>query len=74
MKREQAVRINDHLLKACAAFEQARMTIAGLGKAPRIKFGDLLDEVVVDLQEKLLERNAARVRGDHGTIEGAVRF
>jgi hypothetical protein len=33
MKREQAVRINDHLLDACRALDQARMGIAALGKA-----------------------------------------
>ena len=54
MKREQAVRINDHLLDSYKAMDQARMAIAGLGKEERLKFDDLLLEVVADLQEKLL--------------------
>jgi Protein of unknown function len=54
MNRKQAVRINDHLLDACEAFDQARMAIAGLGKEERLKFDGLLFEVVADLQEKLL--------------------
>ena len=55
MKREQAVRINDHLLDAGAAMEQARMAIAGLGKAERIELGDWLDAVIGVLEDELLQ-------------------
>jgi hypothetical protein len=55
MKREQAVRINDHLVEACKAMDKARMAIAGLGKEERLKFGDLLHELVLDLDDKLLQ-------------------
>lgn len=55
MKREQAVRINDHLLDACRALDQARMGIAALGKAERIKLGDWLEEVVAALEDELLQ-------------------
>ncbi|MCP3474677.1 DUF3658 domain-containing protein [Bradyrhizobium sp. CCGUVB1N3] len=54
MKREQAVRINDYLLKACTALDQARMAIAGLGKAERIKLGDWLDDIVAALEDEVL--------------------
>ncbi|HEX9212460.1 MAG TPA: hypothetical protein VF901_18315 [Bradyrhizobium sp.] len=54
MKREQAVRINDHLLDACEALDQARMAIAALGKAERIELGDWLDAIVGALEDKLL--------------------
>jgi hypothetical protein len=40
MKREEAVRINHHLRDAFAALDRARMAIAGLGKAERIKLED----------------------------------
>ena len=53
MKLKQAVRINDHLLDAYAALDQARMAIAGLGKAERIELGDWLDAIVGALQNKL---------------------
>ncbi|TYO62241.1 hypothetical protein FXV83_34270 [Bradyrhizobium hipponense] len=53
MKLDQAVRINDHLLDACAALDQARMAIAGLGKAERIELGDWLDAIVGALEDKL---------------------
>ncbi|MDA9545967.1 hypothetical protein ACM43_16380 [Bradyrhizobium sp. CCBAU 45321] len=55
MKREQAVRINDHLLDAYRALDQARMGIAALGKAERIGFGDWLEEVVAALEDELLQ-------------------
>lgn len=54
MKREQADRINDHLLDAWEAMDKARMAIAGLAKHERLKFDDLLREIVFDLQDKLL--------------------
>ena len=55
MKREQAVRINDHLLDACAAMDKARIAIAGLGKAERMELGDWLYEIVLTLQEEVLQ-------------------
>ena len=55
MKREQAIRINDHLLDACKAFDKARMAIAGLAKAERIELEDWLDEVVAALEDELLQ-------------------
>ncbi|WP_050424951.1 hypothetical protein [Bradyrhizobium tropiciagri] len=54
MKREQADRINDHLLDAWEAIHKARMAVAGLAKAERVKFDNLLHEVVSDLQDKVL--------------------
>jgi hypothetical protein len=55
MKREQAVRINKHLLDAYSAFDQARMAIAALAKAERIELGDWLEEVVAALEDELLQ-------------------
>ena len=55
MKREQAVRINDHLLDAYRALDQARMGIAALGKAERIELGDWLDGIVGALEDELLQ-------------------
>ncbi|UWU68992.1 DUF3658 domain-containing protein [Bradyrhizobium sp. NC92] len=55
MKREQAVRINDHLLDAYRALDEARMAIAALGKAERIELEDWLEEVVVALEDELLQ-------------------
>ncbi|TAI63070.1 hypothetical protein [Bradyrhizobium sp. Leo170] len=54
MNRKQAVRINEHLLDAYQAMDDARMAIAGLGKDERLKLEDLLQEVVAALQQKLL--------------------
>ena len=54
MNREQAARINEHLLNAYDAMEHARMAIAGLGKEERLKFDGLLHKVVAALQQKLL--------------------
>jgi hypothetical protein len=55
MKREQAIRINDHLLDAYKAFDEARMAIAALGKAERIELGEWLEEVVAALEDELLQ-------------------
>ena len=55
MKRDYAVRINDHLLDAWRALDQARMAIAGLGKAERIELGDWLEEVVAAVEDELLQ-------------------
>ena len=54
MKREYAERICDHLLDAFEAMDKAEMAIAGLGKQERIRFHHLLQEVVRDLEDKLL--------------------
>ncbi|MCK1543074.1 hypothetical protein IVA87_00505 [Bradyrhizobium sp. 147] len=54
MNREQAVRINDHLLDACEALDRARMAIAALGKTERIELGDWLVAIVGALEDKLL--------------------
>src|SRR5712691_3246289 len=54
MNREQAVRIQEHLLDAHLALDDARMAIAGLGKEERLRFDCLLWEVVAALQQKLL--------------------
>jgi hypothetical protein len=54
MRREQAVRINDHLLDALEALEKAEMAIADLAQQERLRFDDLLDEILLDLHEKLL--------------------
>ena len=54
MKRDQAGWIVDHLRDALEAMEKAGRQIAGLGKAERLRFDDLLREVVVDLEDKLL--------------------
>jgi hypothetical protein len=54
MKREQAVRIQDHIFDAYAALDDARLAIAGLGKEERLRLDDLLWEVIADVQQKLL--------------------
>jgi hypothetical protein len=55
MKRDQAVRINDHLLDACAAMDRARLAIADLGKAERIKLEDHFYDVLGALEDELLQ-------------------
>ena len=55
MKLDQAVRINHHLLDACAVLDRARMAIAGLAKAERIELGDWLDSIVGALEDELLQ-------------------
>ena len=55
MKREQADRINHHLLDACAALDRARMAIADLGKAERIKLEDSFYSIVDALEGELLQ-------------------
>ena len=54
MNREQAIRIQEHILDAHIALEDAGMAIAGLGKEERLRFDGLLWEVVAALQQKLL--------------------
>ncbi|QOZ22495.1 MULTISPECIES: hypothetical protein [Bradyrhizobium] len=55
MNQQQASKINDHLLDALAAMQDAEMAIAGLGKAERLNFDRSLAEVIADFQQKLLE-------------------
>jgi hypothetical protein len=54
MNREQAVRLQKHLLDAHLALDDAGMAIAGLGKEERLRFDGLLWEVVAALRQKLL--------------------
>jgi hypothetical protein len=54
MNREQAVRIQEHILDAHIALDDAGMVIGSLGKEERLKFDGLLLEVIVALQQKLL--------------------
>ena len=55
MKREQAVRIQKHVLDADAALDQARAVIAGLGKQERLALDGMLQEAVETLHLDLLE-------------------
>jgi hypothetical protein len=54
VNREQAVRIQKHLLDAGVALDHARMAIAGLGKEERLALDGLLREVVEALHADLL--------------------
>src|SRR5882724_1611783 len=54
MNREQAVRIQKHLLDAHIALDDARVAIAGLGKEERLRLDGSLHEVVAALQLDLL--------------------
>ncbi|WP_426438518.1 hypothetical protein [Bradyrhizobium genosp. P] len=54
MKREQAIRIIDHLRDAFEAMDKVSMAIAGLGKEERLRFDRRLDEIVLDLEDRLL--------------------
>jgi hypothetical protein len=56
MNREQAVRIQKHVLDADAALDQARMAIAGLKKEERLTLDGLLQEAVETLHLDLLEQ------------------
>jgi hypothetical protein len=55
MRLEQAVRINHHLQDAYAALDRARMAIADLGKAERIKLEDSFYGIVGALEDELLQ-------------------
>ena len=55
MKREQAVRIQKHVLDADAALDRARMAIADLKKEERLALDGLLQEAVETLHLELLE-------------------
>jgi len=46
MNREEAVRIQKHLLDAGVSLDHARRTIAGLGKEERLALDGLLREAV----------------------------
>jgi hypothetical protein len=54
MNREQAVRIQKHLLDADVALDHARTAIAGLEKEERLRLDGVLREVVAALHEELL--------------------
>jgi hypothetical protein len=54
MKREEAVRIQQHLLEADVALDRARIAIAGLGKEERLRLDGSLREVVAALRQELL--------------------
>jgi len=54
MNREQAVRIQTHLLDADVALDRARVAIAGLGKEERLRLDGSLREIVAALQLDLL--------------------
>jgi hypothetical protein len=54
MDREQALRIQKHLIDADVALDHARMAIAGLGKEERLALDGLLREVVEALHADLL--------------------
>jgi hypothetical protein len=56
MNREQAVRIQKHVLDADAALDHARTAIAGLGKEERLALDGLLQEAVETLHLDLLEQ------------------
>ncbi|WP_234684271.1 DUF3658 domain-containing protein [Bradyrhizobium monzae] len=55
MKREQAVWINHQLQEAYAALDRARIAIADLGKAERIKLEDSFYGIVGALEDELLQ-------------------
>jgi hypothetical protein len=55
MNREQAVRIQKHVLDADAALDRARMAIADLKKEERLALDRLLQEAVETLHLELLE-------------------
>ena len=54
MKREEAFRIQQHLLEADVALDRARIAIAGLGKEERLRLDGSLREVVAALRQELL--------------------
>jgi len=56
MNREQAVRIQKHILDADVALDHARVAIADLGKEKRLALDGLLQEAVETLHLDLLEQ------------------
>jgi phosphotransacetylase len=56
MNREQAVRIQKHILDADVALDRARIAIADLGKEERLTLDGLLQEAVETLHLDLLEQ------------------
>ena len=56
MNREQAVRIQKHILDADVALDHARAAIAGLGKKERLALDGMLQEAVETLHLDLLEQ------------------
>jgi uncharacterized protein DUF3658 len=56
MNREQAVRIQKHILDADVALDHARIAIADLGKEERLALDGMLQEAVETLHLDLLEQ------------------
>jgi hypothetical protein len=56
MNREQAVRIQKHVLEADVALNHARTAIAGLRKEERLALDGMLQEAVETLHLELLEQ------------------
>ena len=54
MNRESAAEIQKHLLDANETMDRARRAIAGLGKEERVRFNDLLVEVIAALEANVL--------------------
>ena len=54
MNREQAIEIVKRLTEVDRALRAAERAVAGLGKGDRLKFDDLLHEVVAALHERVL--------------------
>jgi hypothetical protein len=65
MKRERAIRIEQCLVDADRAMHRARLIIASLAKEDRIRFGDLLDNVVDALHSEVL----AAIYDQHPDLE-----
>jgi hypothetical protein len=54
MNRKQAAEINRYLLDAYSAMGRASRAIAALGKEERVRFDDLLEQVIDSLHSKVL--------------------
>jgi hypothetical protein len=65
MTRDQAAKIQSHLLDADSAMDRARRAIAGLGKEDRLRFDDLLAEVRDALHSDVL----ATIYDQHPDLE-----
>jgi uncharacterized protein DUF3658 len=68
MNRESAAEIQKHLLDANEAMERARRAIAGLGKEERVRFDDLLVDVMAALECNVL----AAIHEQHPELEPPV--
>ena len=65
MKREQAIELEQCLADANRALDRARLVIAGFAKEDRIKFSDLLENVLDTLHSELL----AAIYAQHPDLE-----